>query len=103
MQEVSENYFRAGVWFEIFSLAGHDSLASRQFRKEDVSMPNPIVHFEITGKSRDVLEGFYTAVFDWKITPAMPGYSLVDTGSGIGGGIGTPSEGHMKGVIQGPK
>ena len=55
-------------------------------------MPNPVVHFEIVGADQQLLESFYGAVFDWKITPAMEGYSLVNTGSGIGGGIGAMGE-----------
>lgn len=55
-------------------------------------MPNPVVHFEIIGESQQLLEDFYKSVFDWKITPMMEGYSLVETGSGIGGGIGAMGE-----------
>jgi hypothetical protein len=55
-------------------------------------MPNPGVHFEIIGKDQELLESFYKSVFDWQITPAMEGYSLVNTGSGIGGGIGATGE-----------
>jgi hypothetical protein len=51
-------------------------------------MHNPVVHFEIIGENQQLLETFYREVFDWQITPAMDGYSLVNTGSGIGGGIG---------------
>jgi len=51
-------------------------------------MPNPVVHFEILGKDQALLESFYKSVFDWKIAPAMEGYSLVETGSSPGGGIG---------------
>jgi len=55
-------------------------------------MPNPVVHFEIIGENQDLLEGFYKSIFDWKITPIMKGYSLVETGSGSGGGIGSGDE-----------
>ena len=55
-------------------------------------MPNPVVHFEIVGKDQKLLESFYKSIFDWQITPAMEGYSLVNTGSGIGGGIGAMAE-----------
>jgi predicted enzyme related to lactoylglutathione lyase len=59
-------------------------------------MPNPVVHFEIIGRDQQLLKGFYKDVFGWKITPMMEGYSLVDTmskpGSGIGGGIGAAEE-----------
>ena len=56
-------------------------------------MHNPVVHFEILGRDQALLESFYKSVFDWKITPAMEGYSLVDTGSSPGGGIGAMGEG----------
>jgi predicted enzyme related to lactoylglutathione lyase len=55
-------------------------------------MPNPVVHFEIVGKDQELLEAFYKSIFDWKITPMMEGYSLVDPGSGIKGGIGAMAE-----------
>jgi predicted enzyme related to lactoylglutathione lyase len=32
------------------------------------SMPNPVVHFEILGRDRPLLEAFYTSVFDWHLT-----------------------------------
>jgi hypothetical protein len=51
-------------------------------------MPHPVVHFEILGRDQKLLEEFYKGVFNWEITPAMEGYSLVKPGSGIGGGIG---------------
>ncbi|MGA2168704.1 MAG: VOC family protein [Terracidiphilus sp.] len=55
-------------------------------------MPNPVVHFEIIGENQQLLSDFYSGVFDWQITPVMEGYSLVNTGSGIGGGIGATGE-----------
>ena len=55
-------------------------------------MPNPVVHFEILGKDQKLLEEFYKSIFDWQINPAMEGYSLVQPGSGIGGGIGAMGE-----------
>jgi len=55
-------------------------------------MPNPILHFEINGKDQKLLEEFYKSLFDWQIAPAMEGYSLVDTGSVPGGGIGSMGE-----------
>lgn len=56
-------------------------------------MPNPIVHFEVLGKDKAVLEGFYSAAFDWQLTPVMDNYSLASPGSGINGGIGTAMDG----------
>jgi predicted enzyme related to lactoylglutathione lyase len=59
-------------------------------------MPNPVVHFEIIVKDQQLLESFSKDIFDWKITPMIEGYSMVDTmskpGSGIGGGIGAADE-----------
>ena len=55
-------------------------------------MPNPIVHFEIIGKDQQMLEAFYQQLFDWKLQPVMKGYTMVNTGSGIGGGIGVNSD-----------
>jgi uncharacterized protein len=50
-------------------------------------MANPVVHFEIIGENQKLLNDFYGAVLDWKIDPIMDEYSLVNTGSGIAGGI----------------
>ena len=54
-------------------------------------MPNPVVHFEVTGKDAKKLHGFYSGVFGWSIQADNPmNYGLVsdqDTGGGIGGGI----------------
>jgi len=58
-------------------------------------MSNPVVHFEILGRDQKLLEEFYKSIFDWEIDPAMEGYSLVKTGSGIGGGIGAMGEGRV--------
>ncbi len=51
-------------------------------------MPNPIIHFEIIGRDRKLLESFYGGVFDWQFTPVMEHYSMVLPGEGIHGGIG---------------
>ncbi len=51
-------------------------------------MPNPVVHFEIVGENQQLLDSFYRSIFDWEITSVMEGYSMVNTGSGIKGGIG---------------
>ena len=60
-------------------------------------MANPVVHFEIMVKEGGDLEGvrsFYANVFGWKIDANNPmNYGLVDTGEGIGGGIGKPMMG----------
>src|SRR5438105_1183518 len=52
-------------------------------------MPNPVVHFEVTGKDGRKLQDFYSGVFGWKIDANNPmNYGMVDNqGEGIGGGI----------------
>ncbi|MGB6689462.1 MAG: hypothetical protein WBE76_16635 [Terracidiphilus sp.] len=52
-------------------------------------MPNPVVHFEVIGKDKSLLESFYKDVFAWQITPVMSEYSIVGKEEGgIPGGIG---------------
>ena len=55
-------------------------------------MGNPVVHFEVIGENQQLLNEFYSGIFDWKIDPIMSEYSLVTTGSGIAGGIGAMGE-----------
>ncbi|HUZ01551.1 MAG TPA: VOC family protein [Thermomicrobiaceae bacterium] len=58
-------------------------------------MPNPVVHWEISGPNAQVLQPFYEQLFGWKIDADNPyQYGMVDTLSseGIAGGIG-PGEG----------
>jgi predicted enzyme related to lactoylglutathione lyase len=52
-------------------------------------MPNPVVHFEITGPDGSALQRFYGDLFDWKVDASNPmSYGMVDTGEGNpGGGI----------------
>jgi uncharacterized protein len=62
-------------------------------------MPNPVVHFEVTGKDAKKLQDFYAKMFDWKIDANNPmNYGIVEAGEGgIGGGIG-PGEVGSPGV-----
>ena len=58
-------------------------------------MPNPVVHWEITGPNAQTLQPFYAQLFGWKIDADNPyQYGQVDTqtSEGIAGGIG-PSPG----------
>jgi predicted enzyme related to lactoylglutathione lyase len=59
-------------------------------------MGQPVVWFEVLGKDRDALVGFYGELFDWRSSPVegWP-YSMIDTGGegGIGGGI---ADGHAR-------
>jgi uncharacterized protein len=60
-------------------------------------MPNPVVHFEITGREASRLQGFYRELFGWSVNADNPNnYGQVDTGTDdreIGGGIGAAQEG----------
>jgi len=53
-------------------------------------MPNPIVHFEVTGQDAKKLQDFYRKAFDWSLQPAGNDYAIVTTGEDakIAGGIG---------------
>ena len=52
-------------------------------------MANPVVHFEIIGKNRELLESFYENVFSWRYRPVSDHYSMILPGEGISGGIGS--------------
>src|SRR5690348_5549418 len=65
--------------------------AANSWRRETVA--NPIVHFEVLGKDKAVLEDFYRTAFEWQLNPAQDSYSMVSPGAGINGGIGTAMDG----------
>ena len=53
-------------------------------------MPNPVIHWEITGKDAPKLQEFYSGLFGWNVSSDNPiNYGLVDTQTdeGINGGI----------------
>jgi predicted enzyme related to lactoylglutathione lyase len=58
---------------------------------------HPVVHFEILGRDKTLLEEFYKGVFQWEIDPIEDWYSLVKPGTGINGGIGAREQhsGHV--------
>ena len=61
-------------------------------------MPNPVVHFEITGQDAEALQQYYRDLFGWSLPPMAPDvpYGLVrpeETGGGIGGGVGASMDG----------
>ena len=59
-------------------------------------MAHPVVHFEVTGKDFEALQGFYTELFGWKTqnTPGDIPYAMVEKeAAGIGGGIGRAQNG----------
>ena len=54
-------------------------------------MPNPVVHFEITGTDAAALASYYGRLFGWEVDANNPmNYGVVHTnaGAGIDGGIG---------------
>ena len=57
-------------------------------------MGNPVKWFEVTGRDGDALQRFYSELFDWKLDTNNPmNYGIVDTGGGIGGGVGQTTDG----------
>jgi predicted enzyme related to lactoylglutathione lyase len=64
-------------------------------------MPQPVVHFEITGRDGEKLRSFFSELFDWQTQDVGQGYSIVPReghlnadGVGIGGGIAQGPEGY---------
>jgi uncharacterized protein len=65
-------------------------------------VPNPIVHFEITGADGSALQNFYRDLFDWKIDANNEWqYGVVETGGegGINGGISGSQDGAASGRV----
>jgi predicted enzyme related to lactoylglutathione lyase len=65
-------------------------------------VPNPVVHFEITGADGTALQKFYRELFDWKIdTNNEWQYGMVETGGegGINGGIAGNQDGAAEGRV----
>jgi predicted enzyme related to lactoylglutathione lyase len=44
-------------------------------------VPQPVVHFDITGPDEGPLHRFYADLLGWDVRPQGPGYALVDTGA----------------------
>ncbi|HZJ26844.1 MAG TPA: VOC family protein [Acidimicrobiia bacterium] len=66
-------------------------------------MGNPVVHFEVAGPDAAAIQDFYANLFDWKIDADNPmNYGMVDTGEGIGGGVGPTPDGqpHLTWYVQ---
>src|ERR1700677_4253356 len=67
------------------------SFLSPHLRKqEEITMPNPVMHWQILTRQPKELEDFYSALFGWTISGDNPlGYKQVDTNStaGIHGGL----------------
>lgn len=56
-------------------------------------MTHPVVHFELSGPDDQQLAGFYADLFGWRARPVPGiGYTLLDTGGGISGGIATATD-----------
>jgi uncharacterized protein len=57
-------------------------------------VPHPVVHFELSGPDDQQLAGFYADLFGWRARPVPGiGYTLLDTGGGISGGITAATDG----------
>ncbi len=54
-------------------------------------MGNPTMWFEVAARDREAMKGFYSGLFDWKLTDmeAMPYTGIETGGQGIPGGIGS--------------
>jgi uncharacterized protein len=68
-------------------------------------MSNPTMWFEVAGKDRDALKGFYSELFDWQMTDSeqMPYSMIAPSEGGIPGGIGAAPEdypGHVTFYVQ---
>lgn len=53
-------------------------------------MPNPVVHFEVTGQDAKKLQDFYEKAFEWRMETFPGDYAMVHTGEDekIAGGVG---------------
>lgn len=51
-------------------------------------MSNPVAHWQMISKDPEAVAKFYGALFGWSVSAANGlGYRMVDTGSGLAGGI----------------
>ena len=51
-------------------------------------MPSPLCHWDLTVSDVAAAQRFYGGVFGWRFDDTkFPGYLLIDTGSGVGGGM----------------
>lgn len=63
-------------------------------------MAGSIVHFEIAGEDPAALGAFYTGLFGWELTEALPDYLLAATPEGsTDGAISSPPEGASRGLV----
>jgi predicted enzyme related to lactoylglutathione lyase len=68
-------------------------------------MPNPFVHVELNASDPEKAKTFYSKLFDWKLqdvpNPAAPEgvYTMIDVGSGTGGGMMKQVEGGPAGWL----
>jgi predicted enzyme related to lactoylglutathione lyase len=83
------------------SLRWHPGLGEHQVTpaSKEITMANPVVHFEVIGKDGDKTKQFFTELFGWGIDSSNPmNYGLVDPGEGsqdrgIAGGVAGAMEG----------
>jgi predicted enzyme related to lactoylglutathione lyase len=55
--------------------------------REEMTMGNPICHWELMVNDLNKAQGFYQRVFAWKLDTSRPEYTMIDTGSSPGGGM----------------
>jgi predicted enzyme related to lactoylglutathione lyase len=70
-------------------------MSERDARDREMTMGNPVVHFEIRANDPDAARAFYGELFGWEYPAGgIPGYTYVETGvpGAIPGGIG-PTQG----------
>lgn len=57
-------------------------------------MGNPVTWFEVVGRDGPALRSFYSDLFGWQLQVMEEmNYGIVDTGGGIGGGVGQSQDG----------
>ena len=64
-------------------------------------MTSGVTWFEVAGKDREALKGFYSELFEWKLNDMeeMPYTGVEAADGGIPGGIGQAPDGHPGHVI----
>lgn len=50
-------------------------------------MANPFAHIELNTDDLNQAKSFYQAVFAWKLSDMPMGYTMIDVGKGVGGGM----------------
>jgi predicted enzyme related to lactoylglutathione lyase len=62
-------------------------IASRPIAIKEPDMPNPFAHIELNTDDVSKAKKFYKRLFQWKLGPMGPDYTMIDVGRGTGGGM----------------